>query len=73
MGEQPRIPDHLVDAYLRYPRTVLNWIYGNARRFELKEGDRTDHAQLVLFPDVVPRDVRMETVSEWILRAIVRK
>jgi hypothetical protein len=68
---KPVIPPDLLDEFLRYPRTVANWIYGNARRFEFSVGRHVAELPLNLFPDVVPRTTKMVPLSERFLRRIV--
>lgn len=69
---RPAIPPDLQNDFLRYPRTVLNWIYGNARRFEFSVGKQVVEMPLNLFPDVIPKDTRLIPLSERFLRRIVR-
>jgi hypothetical protein len=69
---KPRIQPHLTADYLRYPRTLLNWLFGNARRYQGRQGDRVDKAELALFPDVLPPDPRLTPISERFLRWITR-
>jgi hypothetical protein len=69
---RPSIPPDLQDEFLRYPRTVINWIYGNARRFEFTVGRYVTELPLNLFPDVIPRDTKIIPLSERFLRRLVR-
>ncbi len=69
---KPRIQPHLVESYIRYPRTILNWIFGNARRFEDRLGESVNTAELVLFPDVMPPDTYYIPVSERFIRILTR-
>lgn len=68
---RPSIPTYLERDFLRYPRTVLNWIYGNARRFELTRGGHVSELPLNLFPDVIPATTKLVPLSERFLRRIV--
>lgn len=70
---RPSISPDLEKDFLRYPRTVLNWIYGNARRFEFSVGRQVTELPLNLFPDVIPPDTRLIPLSERFLRRIVRQ
>jgi hypothetical protein len=67
---RPWIPPELEDEFLRYPRTVMNWIFGNARRFEFSVGRQVTELPLNLFPDVIPRGTKMIPLSERFLRRI---
>ncbi|HEV7659924.1 MAG TPA: hypothetical protein VGO55_08775 [Allosphingosinicella sp.] len=69
---KPNIPTELQPDFIRYARTVTNWIYGNARRFEFTIGRQVTELPLNLFPDVVPRGTRMVSLSERFLRRVVR-
>lgn len=68
---KPSIPSDLQPEFLRYARTVANWIYGNARRFEFTVGRRVTDLPLNLFPDVVPKGTKFVSLSERFLRRIV--
>jgi len=70
---RPMIPTDLAKEFLRYPRTVLNWIYGNARRFEFSIGRQVADLPLNLFPEVIPNHSRLIPLSERFLRRIVRQ
>ncbi len=51
----PATPPASFDAsYLRYPRTVLNWLYGNATQFKVTDEERAFTLRKILFDDVVP-------------------
>jgi len=69
---RPTLPLYLESEFLRYPRTVLNWIYGNARRFEFTVGRQVTELPLNLFPDVIPQGTKMVSLSERFLRRLVR-
>jgi hypothetical protein len=67
---RPWIPPELEKDFLRYPRTVMNWIYGNARRFEFSLGRHVTELPLNLFPDVIPLGTKMIPLSERFLRRL---
>lgn len=69
----PRIQSHLADSYHRYPRTVVNWMYGNARRFERVTDEAVERLQEALFADVAPEGSRLVPLPERFLRALVRR
>lgn len=56
-------------AFDRYPRTVWNWLYGNATQTDISmDGERQRET---LFPDVLPLPPKRETVLEWISRKLL--
>jgi hypothetical protein len=57
-------PDNLEKAFRRYPRTVLNWLYGNATQFRFAVDNQTFKARKVLFDDVVAPDTSGVSMSE---------
>jgi hypothetical protein len=62
-------PESQRDIFERYPRTLLNWLYGNATRVTSRNGRSS--RERVLFSDVLPRStvqVRLvERVTNFIL------
>ena len=51
-------------SYLRYPRTVLNWLYGNATQFKVTDEDRAYTLRKILFDDVVPPSEPRVTLTD---------
>ena len=70
VGDQVRVPPQRHrSAFDRYPRTVWNWLYGNATQSEVgAAGARTRET---LFPDILPRPKRAETLLEKLIRLIL--
>lgn len=59
------------DAYLRYPRTVLNWILSNAFKLEVRRsGELKETLQFAPFPDVMPSNRQYIPLSNRIIRAL---
>lgn len=63
-GRPQQPPAKFSETFLRYPRTALNWLYGNATQFRMT-GER---AQLtlrkILFDDVVPPHIPRLSMTE---------
>lgn len=72
VGDQVRVPPQRHrSAFDRYPRTVWNWLYGNATQTEVgAAGARTRET---LFPDVLPRPARREPFWEKLSRMILSR
>lgn len=51
-GRPGQPPLKFAKAFARYPRTVLNWLYGNARQFQVNDDDLALRVRPVLFDDV---------------------
>lgn len=60
--QQPQ--DRFVSSFNRYPRTVLNWLYGNATRFKLANETTEVTLRKILFDDVVAPDTPRVTMTE---------
>ena len=59
------------DAFLRYPRTVLNWIISNVLKLEARKGgELKETLQFIPFPDVMPPDTRYVPLSSRLIRAL---
>lgn len=64
VGDRVRIPPQRHRAaFDRYPRTIWNWLYGNATQTEVAADEKLRE---VLFPDVLPRPPRRLSAWEWI-------
>ena len=65
-GNPQRPPLNFEPSFARYPRTVLNWLYGNALRFRAKEikTGRMYTFRQTLFDDVVSPYATRVSVSE---------
>jgi hypothetical protein len=61
-----RPPAYLAASYARYPRTVLNWLYGNAASFKLKVDDEVVRLRKILFNDVVPPQETRVSITDWL-------
>ena len=70
---RPYIPDHLESDFIRYPRTVANWIYENARRFRVEDRAGGIDLPMYLFDDVVDELRLKVSISQRFLRAIIGK
>ncbi len=63
---QPRTPPaKFVDSFARYPRTLLNWLYGNATQFRLQLDDATLTSRRYLFDDVTIHTGRPASLTDW--------
>lgn len=61
-----RPPDAFAEFFARYPRTVWNWLYGNALQENALEGRWRREKRPVLFRDVMPPVVPRVTISQRI-------
>lgn len=60
-------PQDLAPLFARYPRTLANWIYGNATRTSIVLSDGTERSrERILFPEVVPSDATRVSFIERI-------
>ncbi len=73
IGDQPRPPPpgELEHEFSRYPRTVLNWLYGNATRLQGRDGSPT--LRRILFEDVIPPDRPRITVTDRIAKLLTAR
>lgn len=69
---RPKIPEYLEEEYFRYPRTVANWIYENARLIRAESSSMAIDIPIYLFEDVVPEGAAAVPFSTRFLQAIVR-
>lgn len=51
-GEYREPPHTFNDTFKRYPRTVMNWLYGNATQYRLVRNDQAITVRRALFADV---------------------
>ncbi|PLR25182.1 hypothetical protein SGCZBJ_13210 [Caulobacter zeae] len=51
-GEYREPPHSFHGTFKRYPRTVMNWLYGNATQYRPGRDNRTTSPRRSLFPDV---------------------
>jgi hypothetical protein len=59
------------DAFLRYPRTVLNWLISNALKLEARRGGELEETlQFTPFPDVMPPNTHYVPLSSRFIRAL---
>ncbi len=64
-GEPQRPPANFEASFGRYPRTVLNWLYGNATQFRLTSDTEMLTLRKILFDDVVLPHTPRVTMTEW--------
>ena len=62
-------PQRHRSAFDRYPRTVWNWLYGNATLTQIDADHGRERANL--FPDVMPRPMRRASLGERLSRLLV--
>jgi hypothetical protein len=70
-GRPVKLTPQQQDAFLRYPRTLLNWIVSNAFKVEARRNGRREAVlSFTPFPDVMPPDTRYVPLSTKVLRAL---
>ena len=68
----PLTPRQL-DPFLRYPRTLLNWLLSNASsQAARRDGQLEAIISLAFFPDVMPSDTTFVSLSDRIVRVLTR-
>lgn len=55
-GEYREPPHAFKGTFQRYPRTIMNWLYGNATQASAARHTHTDRLRTALFPDVAAAD-----------------
>lgn len=58
-------PDSFVRSFEHYPRTILNWLYGNATQFRIANDKKTITLREILFEDVVPPGEPRVTLTDF--------
>jgi hypothetical protein len=66
-GHPRHPPAKFTESFNRYPRILLNWLYGNATQFRITGNGTSTTLRKVLFNDVEPSSSLRLTLSERLL------
>ena len=72
-GNPQTPPRNFAASFTRYPRTLLNWLYGNARRYRLSNETTSITLRKILFDDVVSPDTTRFTMTEWLASVLTSR
>lgn len=72
-GVPCRPPKSYRDSFERYPRTVANWLYGNATRVRLMDDEKSIAIRKILFEDVTPPEEPRINISDRLAALLASK
>jgi len=74
VGGQPRnAPIALAERYLRYPKLLINWLYGNARNFKVRVDDQPAVLRWTIFDDVAGPDEAQVSITDRLARILTAR
>lgn len=74
VGGKPRMPPSaLADDYRRYPKLLINWLYGNARRYKIQIDKRPAILRWTIFDDVASSDDMQVSITDRLARILTAR